>query len=65
MNTAWLVAGVHTDAETGTSWAAAVIRAGDMRHGFVLAVGGAQGLPGVAGLAVEQAALVAALRDHP
>jgi purine catabolism regulator len=32
-----------------------------MRYGFVLAVGGAQGLPGVAGLAVEQAALVAAL----
>src|SRR5262249_47126942 len=55
-----LVAGVHKD-ETGAHWAAAVIRAGDMRYGFVLAVGGAQGLPGVAGLAVEQAALVAAL----
>ena len=39
-----------------------LIRAGDLRHGFVLAVGGAQGLPGVAGLAVEQAALVAALQ---
>ena len=56
-----LVAGVHSGDETGTHWAAAVIRAGDMRYGFVLAVGGAQGLPGVAGLAVEQAALVAAL----
>jgi PucR family transcriptional regulator, purine catabolism regulatory protein len=57
----WLVAGVHKDAETGTPWAAAVIRAGEMRHGWVLAVGGAQGLPGAAGVAVEQAALVAAL----
>ena len=57
----WLVAGVHKDAETGTPWAAAVIRAGEMRHGWVLAVGGAQGLPGTAGVAVEQAALVAAL----
>jgi PucR family transcriptional regulator, purine catabolism regulatory protein len=62
VNTAGLVPGVHTDAETGTSWAAGLIRAGDLRHGFVLAVGGAQGLPGVAGLAVEQAALVAALQ---
>jgi len=52
---------VRKDEKTGTGWAAAVIRAGDMRHGFVLAVGGAQGLPAVAGLAVEQAALVAAL----
>src|ERR1700691_3299881 len=55
VNTAWLVAGVHKDAETGTPWAAAVIRAGEMRHGWVLAVGGAQGLPGMAGVAVEQA----------
>ena len=57
----WLVAGAHKDAETGTPWAAAVIRAGEMRHGWVLAVGGPQGLPGTAGVAVEQAALVAAL----
>jgi PucR family transcriptional regulator, purine catabolism regulatory protein len=62
VNTARLVPGVHTDAATATSWAAGLIRAGDLRHGFVLAVGGAQGLPGVAGLAVEQAALVAALQ---
>jgi PucR family transcriptional regulator, purine catabolism regulatory protein len=62
VNTTRLVPGVHTDAGTGTSWAAGLIRAGDLRHGFVLAVGGAQGLPGVAGLAVEQAALVAALQ---
>ncbi len=62
VNTARLIPGVHTDAETGTNWAAGLIRAGDLRHGFVLAVGGAQGLPGVAGLAVEQAALVAALQ---
>ena len=62
VNNAWLVPGVHADADTGVSWAAGVIRAGDLRHGFVLAVAGAQGLPGVAGLAVEQAALVAALQ---
>jgi PucR family transcriptional regulator, purine catabolism regulatory protein len=62
VNTAWLVPGVHADAETGSSWAAGLIRAGDLRHGFVLAAGGTQGLPGVAGLAVEQAALVAALQ---
>ena len=61
VDTTRLVAGVHSGDETGAHWAAAVIRAGDMRYGFVLAVGGAQGLPGVAGLAVEQAALVAAL----
>jgi purine catabolism regulator len=61
VNAAWLVAGVHRDAGTGTARAAAVIRAGEMRHGWVLAVGGAQGLPGMAGVAVEQAALVAAL----
>ena len=61
VDTARLAAGVHSDDEAGTHWAAAVIRAGDMSYGFVLAVGGAQGLPGVAGLAVEQAALVAAL----
>jgi PucR family transcriptional regulator, purine catabolism regulatory protein len=58
---AWLVAGVNQDAGTGTTRAAAVIRAGEMRHGWVLAVGGAHGLPGTAGVAVEQAALVAAL----
>src|SRR5215472_10431331 len=61
VDTTRLAAGVHSDDEAGTHWAAAVIRAGDMRYGFVLAAGGAQGLPGVAGLAVEQAALVAAL----
>jgi PucR family transcriptional regulator, purine catabolism regulatory protein len=41
--------------------AAAVIRAGTMRHGFVAAAGEGGGLPAVAGTAVEQAALVAAL----
>jgi PucR family transcriptional regulator, purine catabolism regulatory protein len=61
VNTAWLVAGVHRDTEAGPPWAAAGIRAGEMQHGWVLAVGGAQGLPGMAGVAVEQAALVAAL----
>jgi purine catabolism regulator len=61
VDTSRLVAGVHEDSQTGAQWAAAVIRAGDLRYGFVLAVGGSQGLPAVAGLAVEQAALVAAL----
>jgi len=61
VSTAWLVAGVHMEAGSGTTWAAAVIRAGEMRHGWVLAVGGAGGLPGMAEVAVEQAALVAAL----
>jgi purine catabolism regulator len=56
-----LAAGVHEDAQAGLHWAAAVIRAGDMQYGYVLAAGRAAGLPAVAGLAVEQAALVAAL----
>jgi PucR family transcriptional regulator, purine catabolism regulatory protein len=41
--------------------AVAVIRAGTMRHGYVAAAGDSGGLPAVAGTAVEQAALVAAL----
>jgi purine catabolism regulator len=56
-----LTAGVHEDAQAGLHWAAAVIRAGDMQYGYVLAAGPTAGLPAVAGLAVEQAALVAAL----
>jgi PucR family transcriptional regulator, purine catabolism regulatory protein len=56
-----LTAGVHEDPQAGLHWAAAVIRAGDMQYGYVLAAGRAAGLPTVAGLAVEQAALVAAL----
>jgi purine catabolism regulator len=56
-----LIAGVHEDPRIGLHWAAAVIRAGDMQYGFVLASGGPKGLPAVAGVAVEQAALVAAL----
>jgi PucR family transcriptional regulator, purine catabolism regulatory protein len=61
VDTTRLIADAGKDPGTGAHWAAKVIRAGDMRHGFVLAVGGPQGLPAVAGLAVEQAALVAAL----
>jgi purine catabolism regulator len=61
VDAAWLAPGVCRDAETGTARAAAVIRAGQLRHGWVIAAGGAQGLPGAAGVAVEQAALVAAL----
>jgi PucR family transcriptional regulator, purine catabolism regulatory protein len=61
VNAGWLAAGLHTDAANGTPWVAAVIRAGELRHGWVIAAGGPAGLPGVAGVAVEQAALVAAL----
>jgi purine catabolism regulator len=61
VDTARLVAGGHDTGDSPAQWAAAVIRAGEMQHGFVLAVAGPQGLPGVAALAVEQAALVAAL----
>jgi PucR family transcriptional regulator, purine catabolism regulatory protein len=61
LDTARLIGGVHEDDESGARWAVGVIRAGTMRHGFVLAVRGQQGLPDVAGPAVQQAALVAAL----
>lgn len=55
-----LVSGLQRP-EVGPPTAAAVIRAGAMRHGFVLAVAGARGFPFVAGPAVDQAALVGAL----
>lgn len=62
VDTSRLIAGVHEDEESADRWAVGVIRAGSMQHGFVLAVGGPDGLPAaVAGPAVEQAALVAAL----
>jgi purine catabolism regulator len=61
VDTARLIGGVHADEVSGSRWAVGVIRAGTMQHGFVLAIGGPQGLPSVAGPAVQQAALVAAL----
>ena len=61
VDTARLISGVHEDDVSGNRWAVEVIRAGTMRHGFVLAIGGPQGLPSMAGPAVQQAALVAAL----
>ncbi|HUY45391.1 MAG TPA: PucR family transcriptional regulator ligand-binding domain-containing protein [Streptosporangiaceae bacterium] len=62
IDTSRLIAGVHEDEESGDRWAVGVIRAGAMQHGFVLAVGARDALPpAVAGPAVEQAALVAAL----
>jgi PucR family transcriptional regulator, purine catabolism regulatory protein len=61
VDTARLIGGVHEDDVSGARWAVGVIRAGTMRHGFVLAIGGPQGLPSVAGPALQQAALVAAL----
>ena len=61
LDTSRLAAGVHEDDKSGIAWAVGVIRAGVMRHGFVVAAGGRKGLPAVAGPAVAQAALVAAL----
>jgi purine catabolism regulator len=61
LDTARLPAGVPKAGEPGAGTAVAVIRAGAMQHGFVLAVGEDSYLPAVAGTAVEQAALVAAL----
>jgi purine catabolism regulator len=54
--------GVHHDPESGLHWAVAVISAGAMRHGFVVAVEGSNWVPLIFGAAVEQSALVAALQ---
>jgi PucR family transcriptional regulator, purine catabolism regulatory protein len=61
IDTARLATGVREDDELGSRTAVALIRAGAMRHGFVIAAGDGKSLPAVAGAAVEQAALVAAL----
>jgi PucR family transcriptional regulator, purine catabolism regulatory protein len=53
--------GIYQLHATGPRVATASIRAGSMQHGFVLAVEGVRRFPFVAGAAVEQAALVAAL----
>jgi purine catabolism regulator len=61
LDTARLADGPHVNAGAPATLAAAVIRAGTLRHGFVVAATSGQPLPGLAGPAVEQAALVAAL----
>jgi purine catabolism regulator len=61
LDTSRLAARERDDGAPARTVAAAVIRAGAMRHGFVVAVAEPGGLPAVAGTAVEQAALVAAL----
>ena len=54
--------GVHQHPGSGLRWAVAVISAGAMKHGFVVAVEGSHWVPLVFGAAVEQSALVAALQ---
>jgi purine catabolism regulator len=61
LDTTRLAACVPGEGEPGAGMTVAVIRAGAMQHGYVLAVGESGHLPAVAGTAVEQAALVAAL----
>ncbi len=61
LDTSRLATGVPAAGEPGAGTAVAVIRAGAMQHGFVVAAGESGELPAVAGTAVEQAALVAAL----
>ena len=62
LNVEMLKPGVHQDSESGLHWAVAVISAGAMRHGFVVAVEGSNWVPLIFGAAVEQSALVAALQ---
>jgi purine catabolism regulator len=61
LDAARLSAADHVSDVSPPRTAVAVIRAGAMQHGFVAAAADSSGLPAVAGTAVEQAALVAAL----
>lgn len=54
-------AGIHMDEATGKHWASREIRAGRLRHGFVIAVEADLPLGEFSMVAVEQAAIVAAL----
>jgi PucR family transcriptional regulator, purine catabolism regulatory protein len=54
-------AGLDTDESTGKRWASHEIRAGRLRHGFVVAVEAARPFGEFSMVAVEQAAIVAAL----
>ncbi|HEY3684054.1 MAG TPA: PucR family transcriptional regulator ligand-binding domain-containing protein [Streptosporangiaceae bacterium] len=53
--------GFHTDERTGRRWAARQIRAGDLRHGFVVVAEGAAPFGEFGLVALDQAAIVAAL----
>jgi purine catabolism regulator len=53
--------GLHRKHGTSATWAVAAIRAGSLRHGFVVAVEGPAPLGDAAMTAIEQAAIVAAL----
>jgi purine catabolism regulator len=55
------LAGIHTDEATGKRWASREIRAGRLHHGFVIAVEADGPLVEFSMVAVEQAAIVAAL----
>jgi PucR family transcriptional regulator, purine catabolism regulatory protein len=61
LDTARVQPGIHQLRAASPRVAMALIRAGSMQHGFVLAVEGVRRFTFVAGAAVEQAALVAAL----
>src|SRR4051812_19581561 len=54
-------ADIHTDEATGKRWASREIRAGRLHHGFVIAVEADRALGEFSMVAVEQAAIVAAL----
>lgn len=53
--------GFRTDERTGRRWAARQIRAGDLRHGFVIVAEGAAPFGEFGLVALDQAAIVAAL----
>lgn len=53
--------GFHTDERTGRRWAARQIRAGDLRHGFVIVAEGTAPFGEFGLVALDQAAIVAAL----
>ena len=55
------LAGVHNDEATGKRWASREIRAGKLHHGYVVAVEADRPLGEFSVVAVEQAAIVAAL----
>jgi purine catabolism regulator len=55
------LASIHTDEATGKRWASREIRAGRLHHGFVIAVEADRPLGEFSVVAVEQAAIVAAL----
>jgi purine catabolism regulator len=53
--------GIHQDEETGRRWAARQIQAGDLRHGFVVVAEASAPFGEFSLVAVDQAAIVAAL----